>query len=112
MFWFWSSCKIFCQKIETRIRETAPNLWNSTPESEHGLLEQWVDNRPNAELLLELASTLGKLPNEFREALLLKDLQQLTLQELADETGISLPAAKSRVRRARLQARSLLLANE
>ena len=34
--------EIFCQKIETRIRETAPNLWNSTPESEHGMLEQTI----------------------------------------------------------------------
>jgi RNA polymerase sigma factor (sigma-70 family) len=76
---------------------------------EEALVEQWIDHRPNAELLFELANTLGKLPSEFREALLLKDLQQLTLQELADETGISLPAAKSRVRRARLAARSLLL---
>ncbi|MBL4796610.1 MAG: sigma-70 family RNA polymerase sigma factor [Oleispira sp.] len=76
---------------------------------EEGLLEEWIDHRPNTELLLELANALGKLSSEFREALLLKDLQQLTLQELADETGISLPAAKSRVRRARLAARSLLL---
>lgn len=76
---------------------------------EEGLLEEWIDHRPNTELLFELANALGKLSSEFREALLLKDLQQLTLQELADETGISLPAAKSRVRRARLAARSLLL---
>lgn len=79
---------------------------------EEGILEEWIDHRPNAELLFELANTLGKLPSEFREALLLKDLQQLTLQELADETGISLPAAKSRVRRARLAARSLLLSQD
>lgn len=79
---------------------------------EEGLLEEWIDHRPNAELLLELASALGKLSSDFREALLLKDLQQLTLQELADETGISLAAAKSRVRRARLAARSLLLAQD
>lgn len=76
---------------------------------EQGVLEQWVDHRSNAELLLELSNTLGKLSSEFREALLLKDFQQLTLQEFADQTGISLPAAKSRVHRARLAARSLLL---
>ncbi len=79
---------------------------------EEGILEEWIDHRPNAELLLELGNTLNRLSIEFREALLLKDLQQLTLQELADETGISLPAAKSRVRRARLAARSLLLGQD
>lgn len=76
---------------------------------EERLLEKWVDHRPNTELLLELGITLNKLSIEFREALILKDLQQLTLQEFADEIGISLPAAKSRVRRARLAARSLLI---
>lgn len=79
---------------------------------EESLLEEWIDHRPNTELLLELGSALNKLPIEFREALLLKDLQQLTLQEFADEIGISLPAAKSRVRRARLAARSLLIGKD
>ena len=32
----------FCQKIETRFRETAPNLWDDTPESERGMLEQTI----------------------------------------------------------------------
>jgi ADP-ribosylglycohydrolase len=34
--------EIFCQKIETRLRESAPNLWNNAPESEHGMLEQTI----------------------------------------------------------------------
>lgn len=76
---------------------------------EEAVLEEWIDDRNNNELLLELTSTLTKLPIEYREALLLKDLEQLTLQELAAEKCISLAAAKSRLHRARRQARSLLL---
>ena len=34
--------EIFCQKIETRFREAAPNLWDTTPESEYGMLEQTI----------------------------------------------------------------------
>jgi ADP-ribosylglycohydrolase len=34
--------EIFCQKVEARLRESAPNLWNSVPESEHGMLEQTI----------------------------------------------------------------------
>ncbi len=30
----------FCQKVETRLRETAPGLWGENAESERGLLEQ------------------------------------------------------------------------
>ena len=32
----------FCQKVETQFRETAPNLWDKTPESERGMLEQTI----------------------------------------------------------------------
>ena len=36
--------EIFCQKIEARFRETAPNLWDTTPKSEHGMLEETIKN--------------------------------------------------------------------
>jgi DNA-directed RNA polymerase specialized sigma24 family protein len=81
---------------------------NYDPFDEY-LVEQWVDDKSNGELQLELAQMLNQLPSEFREALLLKDLQQYTLNEFAHEAGISLPAAKSRLHRARIQARALLL---
>lgn len=99
------------KSVQRECRRLGRATINYDPFDE-AMVEQWIDHRPNAELMFELANTLGKLPSEYREALLLKDLQQLTLKEFADETGISLPAAKSRVRRARLQARSLLLGQD
>ena len=32
----------FCQKIENRFQEIAPNLWDETPQSERGMLEQTI----------------------------------------------------------------------
>ena len=34
--------EIFCQKIETQIRNTAPIIWDQTPESERRMLEQTI----------------------------------------------------------------------
>jgi RNA polymerase sigma-70 factor (ECF subfamily) len=49
------------------------------------------------------------LPDEYREALILTELEGLTQKELADRLGISLSGAKSRVQRGRKMLRELLL---
>lgn len=51
---------------------------------------------------------LATLPNEFREALLLVDLQELNYQEVAEVLGIPLGTVKSRVSRGRALLRTAL----
>ena len=36
--------EMFCQKIENQLKKTAPNLWETTPESEHGMLGKTIKN--------------------------------------------------------------------
>lgn len=72
-------------------------------------LEEWLSYKSRDQLLCELIDALAKLPDEYREVILLKDFQQLSNDEIAGELGISLAAVKSRVRRARLAVRDLLL---
>lgn len=43
---------------------------------------------------------LGMLPTEQREAFLLKHVEELTYDEMAEMTGVSVPALKMRVKRA------------
>jgi RNA polymerase sigma-70 factor, ECF subfamily len=50
-----------------------------------------------------------QLPEPYRTALKLTDLEGLTHQQLAEREGISLSGAKSRVQRARQQLRDMLL---
>lgn len=68
------------------------------------------DSRDDA--LRELAPCLLRmiehLPEPYREALKLVDFEQLSQQELADRMGVSLTAAKSRIRRARQQMREMI----
>jgi len=63
--------------------------------------------RPVDELSQCIPRVLSELSQEDREAIVLCDLQGMTQQAYAQQLGLSLPAAKSRVQRARarLQAR-------
>ena len=50
------------------------------------------------------------LPEPYREALELSELQALSQQQIADHLGLSLSGAKSRIQRGRLKLRDLVLA--
>ncbi len=55
-----------------------------------------------------LPRVLSELSREDREAIMLCDIQGMTQKALAEHLGLSLPAAKSRVQRARLRLRAHL----
>ena len=55
-----------------------------------------------------LPRVLSELSPEDREAIMLCDMQGVTQKEYAQQQGLSLPAAKSRVQRARLRLRAQL----
>lgn len=67
-----------------------------------------VDTSERAELSRFLAARIRELPADHRAALVLRDLEGLSNQEVADVLGISLAAAKSRIHRARMQIRAEL----
>jgi RNA polymerase sigma-70 factor (ECF subfamily) len=55
-----------------------------------------------------LADALDQLPSAYREAYQLRDVEQLPGEEVARRLGISLPALKSRLHRARAMVRQYL----
>lgn len=57
------------------------------------------------ELSAFVAERLRALPVEFRAPLVLRDLEGWSNQEVADALGLTVPAAKSRIHRARMQLR-------
>lgn len=76
-------------------------------EEEH--LDSWLQAHSDDELINELISVIEKLPQEHREVILLKDIQQFSNREIASELGITVAAVKSRVHRARELTRAMLL---
>jgi RNA polymerase sigma-70 factor, ECF subfamily len=52
---------------------------------------------------------IAKLPNHYREALLITEFQDISQKELAEKLGISYSGAKSRVQRGKEKLKELLL---
>ncbi len=63
---------------------------------------------PQDELRIDLVRALESLPQMHREVILLRDMEQLTIAEVAARLGITREAAKSRLHRARLLVREYL----
>lgn len=61
-------------------------------------------------LARDVAKALESLPAHYREIILLRDLDGLSLEELCTNLGLSLQAAKARLHRARSLAREYLAA--
>jgi RNA polymerase sigma-70 factor (ECF subfamily) len=62
------------------------------------------------EVRQRLAEALGALDRKYREVFVLRDMEQLNIQETAEALGISAASVKTRLLRARLMLRDLLAA--
>ncbi len=74
-----------------------------------GLIENQDENALNREVADWLEPMLESLPEKYRQALRLTELEGMRQQELARELGLSLSAAKMRVRRGREKLKAALL---
>jgi RNA polymerase sigma-70 factor (ECF subfamily) len=63
---------------------------------------------PVDELRMDVARALAALPDKYRQIILLRDLEETTIREIAQHLTISGEAAKSLRRRARAAARTHL----
>jgi len=76
-----------------------PDTLPAEPDANDGEIE---------ELKASFRRMIYSLPEPYREAVLLTELDGLTQQALADRLGISLSGAKSRVQRGRSQLKQML----
>jgi len=72
-------------------------------------LEQWLVAHDEPALRRELVAALESLPVHYREVMLLRDVEELSIEEIAARTGLTRPNVKSRLHRARALAREYLL---
>jgi RNA polymerase sigma-70 factor, ECF subfamily len=93
-----SSSEEFERRIEAEsLRPDSPNLNPEAALSESGMER-------------EVEAALDALPAEFREALLLVDVQELSYQEISQVLNIPIGTVKSRVSRGRSMLREALTA--
>jgi RNA polymerase sigma-70 factor (ECF subfamily) len=67
--------------------------------------DKLVDDKELAKILED---ALAKLPAQYRVVLLMRDVDGLSNEEISDVMGLSIPAVKSRLHRARLAVREEL----
>jgi RNA polymerase sigma factor (sigma-70 family) len=63
---------------------------------------------PPDQLRMDLSRALAALPERYRQIILLRDLEELTIAEISQRLSMSVEAAKSLLRRARAAARQRL----
>ena len=89
----------------TEEHEDAAPLWQeaqASPETE--MLRQW-----DAETIRRL---VAELPNPFREAIVLREINDLSYSEIADVVGVPIGTVMSRLARARSMLRKAWIAEE
>jgi RNA polymerase sigma-70 factor, ECF subfamily len=80
--------------------ETEQVMWGSRPRDPESLLLESVDRQT-------LGRLVEQLPAEYREVLLLREVEDLDYKEIATVTGVPIGTVMSRLSRARLSLREL-----
>lgn len=67
-----------------------------------------LSSRPEAELRLDLASGIQSLPQHYRDVLLFRDVEEMTIDEIASLLTLTRETVKARLHRARVLMREYL----
>jgi RNA polymerase sigma-70 factor, ECF subfamily len=90
---------------DTPVADTADaeeTMWSSRPRDPEALLLESIDSQT-------LSRLMEQLPAEYREVLLLREIEDLAYKEIATVTGAPIGTVMSRLARARLSLRNLWL---
>jgi RNA polymerase sigma-70 factor, ECF subfamily len=102
-------------RLNQRKRAAAVSIDDVLPaveEKSRDLFSEW-SQKPDAALFnkearVALERAIDSLPEDFRTVVILRDVQNMSNQDVADVLKLSIPAVKSRLHRARLALRKLL----
>ena len=83
--------------------ETEETLWGQHPRDPEAMLLDSIDSQT-------LTRLMERLPTEYQEVLLLREVEDLAYKDIAEVTGLPIGTVMSRLSRARLALRRLWLA--
>jgi RNA polymerase sigma-70 factor (ECF subfamily) len=92
------------KQLETRPLDAVPGLELEIEPGTPAPLPADLEAESH-ELLVFVAGRISALPFDYRAPLVLRDVEGWTNDEVAAALGVSIPAAKSRIHRARMQLR-------
>jgi RNA polymerase sigma factor (sigma-70 family) len=107
---------LFYDELRKRKRTTQPISLDAPVRMSDGELS-WelasdlpspTDDLATKEFYDQLQQAIADLPESFRTTIVLREIQGLSYEEIAEMTGVSLGTVKSRIARARLKLQSTL----
>jgi len=99
--WLFSVVRRECLRLARRAG-LAPDVDES--EAEEALLA-----RPEADLRLDVAAAFEALPPHYRDVALMRDVREMTIDEIAEALGATRQTVKARLHRARALMREYLM---
>jgi len=97
--------------VEVEDETTVANIAKISSDSPQEIID-WSDNPvvdlEREELNKVLIDSVNKLPEKYRNVVILKDLEQRSIEEIAKILGLSIPAVRTRLHSGRLYLRWLL----
>jgi RNA polymerase sigma factor (sigma-70 family) len=100
--WLFQIVRRECRRLERRV-------FGFDPYDEEKM-ESWLAIHSDDTVRLDLINALESLPEHYREIVLLRDFEGMTIREIAAQIQLTTMATKSRLRRARELVREYLLA--
>ena len=100
--WLFTVVRRQCQRL-------ARSMFGATTDVEAMQEDERLSTRPTADLRIDVANAIQSLPDHYREVVLLRDINELTIDEIAGRLGLSRESAKARLHRARHLIREYLL---
>lgn len=99
--WLFAIVRRECLRLARRAMGTAPHDEQARADA--------VLSMPNAELRSELASAIQSLPTHYRDVVILRDIEELSIGEIAERLATTRESAKARLHRARTLLREYLV---
>ena len=97
--------------VDISLEEVSP-VFDQDGRHTGGVIRDWSpsidDPAVQSELRTVLSSAVSELPAHYRAVIVLRDVEGLSMAEVADALGITIPTAKTRAHRARLFLRKRL----
>jgi len=110
-----NSCKNKVKSLEYRFRKIDARVDFSEESAEGFQIEHMTDSPgspaielENKEMMRSLQNAINSLPSEQKSIIILRDIQGLSYEEIAEITGFKLGTIKSRISRARSNLRERL----
>lgn len=100
--WLFRIVRRHCHRLARVALRT--DLWDDE------LSERFVATRTDQDLRVQLVAAIESLPEPYRDVVVLRDFEGLTIGEISKQLGLSAPSVKGRLRRARELTREYLLA--